>query len=138
MEIPKFLKLQGDSLVFNLDGELVYYIPEEFFSNDIAEIAGSYVSTIGVCDYAIISPDGKIGEIKPFRFPTVFLCKPSTIEKVKNFKLGKSSEEKDYRVLHFRKGDEVVSETRVPQIIDNVEDFFRLMVITGRIPTTIR
>lgn len=138
MEIPKFLKLQDDALVFNLDGELVYYVPEEFFDNNIAEIAGSYVSLIGVCDYAIISPSGKIGEVKPFRFPTIFLCKPNNIEKVKKLKLGNNEEAKDYRVLHFRKGDEVVSQTRVPQIIDNVEDFFRLMVITGRIPTTIR
>lgn len=138
MEIPKFLKLQDDALVFNLDGELVYYVPEEFFDNNIAEIAGSYVSLIGVCDYAIISPSGKIGEVKPFRFPTIFLCKPNSIEKVKKLKLGNNEEAKDYRVLHFRKGDEVVSQTRVPQIIDNVEDFFRLMVITGRIPTTIR
>ena len=138
MEIPKFLKLEGNALVFNLDGELVYYIPEEFFDNNITEISGSYVSTIGVCDYAIISPDGKMGEVKPFRFPTIFLCKPNNIEKVKKIKLGKSTEEKDYRILHFKRGDEVVSEIRVPQIIDNVEVFFRLMVITGRIPTTIR
>ena len=67
MEIPKFLKLQGNALVFALEGELVYYIPEEFFGNNITEISGSYVSTIGVCDYAIISPNGTRGEIKPFK-----------------------------------------------------------------------
>lgn len=138
MEIPKFLKREGDALVFNQEGELVYYVPEEFFDTNIAEIAGSYVSLIGVCDYAIISANGTMGEVKPFRFPTVFLCKPRSIDKVKNLKLGRSKEEKDYRALHFLKGDEVVSQVRVPQIIDNVEDFFRLMVITGRIPTTIR
>lgn len=137
MEIPKFLKQEGDALIFNQEGELVFYIPEEFFSNNIAEIAGSYVSTIGICDYAIVSANGKIGEVKPFRFPTVFLCKPSSIEKVKKLRLGNTSGDKDYRVLHFVKGDEVISQTRVPQIIDNVETFFRLMVITGRIPTTI-
>lgn len=138
MEIPSFLKRVGDALVFNQDGELVYYVPEKFFNTNIVEIAGSYVSLIGVCDYAIISPNGKMSEVKPFRFPTVFLCRPNSIEKVKRLKIGKSKEEKDYRVLHFLKGNEVISQVRVPEIIDNVEDFFRLMVITGRIPTTIR
>lgn len=138
MEIPNFLKRQGDSLVFALEGEFVFYVAEEFFDVNIAEVAGSYISLIGVCDYAIISSDGKVGEIRPFRFPTVFLCKPYSVEKVKKLKLGKSKEEKDYRVLHFKKCDEVISQVRVPQIVDNVEDFFRLMVITGRIPTTIR
>ena len=138
MEIPNFLKKDGDALKFALDGELVYYVPEEFFDLNIAEISGSYVSLIGVFDYAIVSKEGKVGEAKSFRLPTVFLCKPYTIEKAKALKVGKSKEAKDYRLLHFCKDDEVISQTRVPQIIDNVEDFFRMMVITGRIPTTIR
>ena len=138
MEIPNFLKRSGDALVFALDGELVYYVPEEFFTSDIAEVAGSYVSMIGVCDYAIVTPAGKVSDPKPFRFPTMFLCKPSNIEKVKKLRLGKTKVEKDYRILHFVKDDEVVSQVRVPQIIDNTEEFYKLMVITGKIPTTIR
>lgn len=137
MEVPNFLKREGEALVFALDGEFVYYVPDNFFDGRIAEISGSYVSMIGVCDYAIINKDGKMGEVKPFRFPTMFVCKPYEIEKVKNVKLGKSKEAKDYRVLHFKKGDEVVSQVRVPQITDNVELLTRLMIITGRIPTTI-
>lgn len=138
MEIPSFLEQKGDALVFALDGEFVYYVAEEFFDTGIAEISGSYVSLIGVCDYAIISPSGKSSEVKPFRFPTVFLCKPYDIEKAKNIKIGKSNKEKDYRILHFKEGDEVVSQVKVPKIVDNAEDFYRLFVITGRIPTTIR
>lgn len=141
MEVPKFLKLEGEALIFNQEGELLFYIPEEFFGkskNPIAQIVGSYVSTIGICDYVIVSKDGKHSEPKPFRFPTIFLCKPSYVEKEKNVKLTKTSGGNEYRVLHFHKGDEVVSQTRVPQIIDNVEYFYQLMVITGKIPTTIR
>lgn len=140
MEVPSFLRREGDALLFNEDGELLFYIPDEFFGNSkqtIAKIVGSYVSTIGVCDYVIVSKSGKRGEVKPFRFPTIFLCKPSFIEKQKNVKLTKSSEGKDYRVLHFKNGDEVISQVQVPQIIDNVELFFQMMVITGKIPTTI-
>lgn len=145
MDIPSFLRVEGDTAYFNLDGELVFFIPEEFFGNtknQITKVEGSYVSTIGVFDYGILKPGAKVesnmtGKTKPFRFPTVFLCKPSLIEKGKGIKLVKESEDKEYRILHFKKGDEVISQLHVPQIIDNVQYFFQLMVITGKIPTSI-
>lgn len=140
-KLPPFLRQEGDSLLYNGDGEFIFYIPDNFFGgskNPIAEIVGSYVSTIGVCDYCIVSKNGAKGKVKPFRFPTMFLCKPSEIETVRNIKLSETSEETDYKVLHFKDGDEVVSQMHVPKIVDNVEQFIQLMVITGRIPTSIR
>lgn len=142
MEVPKFLKLEGEALLFNEDNkEFVFYVSEEFFNstskNAIAEIQGQYVSMIGLCNWAIIDSNGKRGELRPFNFPTMFLCKPYKIEKAKDLKLDSDKEPKDYRLLRFRKGDEVVSQVRVPQIIDNVELFFKLAVITAKIPTTI-
>lgn len=142
MEVPKFLKLEGEALLFNEDNkELVFYVPEQFFDstskNAIAEVKGQYVSMIGLCNWAIVDHNGKVGEVKPFNFPTMFLCKPYTIEKVKGLKLDADREPKDYRLLRFSKGDEVISQVRVPQIIDNVSLFFNLAVITAKIPTTI-
>ena len=142
MEVPSFLKLEGESLVFNLDNkELIYYVPENYFDatskNAIAQIEGQYVSMIGICDYSIVDSNGKRSDPKLFNFPTMFLCKPYEIEKVKGLKIDADKEPKDYRLLHFRKGDEVVSQVRVPQIIDNVELFFKLAVITARIPSTV-
>ena len=141
MEIPSFLTLKDESLIFNKDNaEFQFYVPENFFDetskNAIAEINGQYVSMIGLCDWAIVDSKGVRSEVKPFCFPTMILCKPSSIEKVKNLKLD-NSESKDYRILHFKKGDEVISQTRVPQIMDNVELFYKLFVITARIPKTI-
>ena len=92
---------------------------------------------IGLCDWAIVDSKGARSELKPFCFPTMILCKPYNIEKVKGLKLDADKEPKDYRLLHFAKGDEVVSQVRVPQIIDNVELFYKLAVITARIPTTV-
>ena len=66
----------------------------------------------------------------------MFMCKPSEIEKVKDLKLD-NTEPSDYTLLKFKKGDEVVSETRVPQLIDNVEIFFKMAIMTGKIPTTV-
>ena len=34
MELPNFLKLEGESLVFTLDNkEFVFYVPENFFND---------------------------------------------------------------------------------------------------------
>lgn len=160
MKLPPFLDLVGESLVFNRENEtLVYMVPEVFFNsnskNAIAEIKGQYVSMIGLCDYYIIDKKGVKSKIKPFNFPTMFLCKPSSIEKAKNVVIedlndnDEDEEEekfvkdaadrisKDYRLLKFNKGDEVVSQVRVPQIIDNVELFYKLSLITAKIPGNI-
>jgi hypothetical protein len=142
MEVPSFLKLEDDSLVFNQDNkEFVFYVPENFFNDKtkrpIAEIKGEDVSMIGLCNWAIIDSNGKAGNINNFCFPTMMLCSPYEIEKVKAFKLTPKSTPGDYRILHFKKGDKVVKEVRVPQIIDNAELFFKLVVITSKMPETI-
>ena len=141
MELPKFLSLEGNSLVFNQeDSTFVFYVPETYFSNTskipIAEIQGEFVSSIGLFSWDIIDKNGKHSPLKPFNFPTMFLCKPTEIESVKNLQLGQSTPA-DYRLLKFKKGDEVVCQTRVPQLIDNVEIFFKMFIKTAKIPNTI-
>lgn len=142
MELPNFLSLVDDSLVFNQDNkEFVFYVPENFFNDKtkrpIAEIIGEDVSMIGICNWAIIDSNGKVGPINNFCFPTMMLCSPYEVEKVKKFKLTSTSEADDYRILHFKKGDKVVKQVRVPQIIDNAEMFFKLVVVTSKMPETI-
>ena len=141
MNLPSFLKKEGNSLIFNQDNSTcVFYVPANYFNNtskvNIAVIIGEYVSFIGVCNWAIIDEKGKRSEIKPFTFPTMMICKPYEIEKVKNLKLD-NTEPSDYMLLKFRKGDEVVTSTKVPQLIDNVEIFFKMAIMTAKIPTTI-
>lgn len=141
MNVPYFLKKEGNSLVYNQDNStFVFYVPANYFNNtskvNIAVISGEYVSFIGVCNWAIVDDKGKRSEVRPFTFPTMFLCKPYEIEKVKNLKLD-NTEESDYVLLKFRKGDEVVTSTKVPQLIDNVEIFFKMAIITAKIPTSI-
>jgi len=135
-DVPAFLKRDKDALLYNNEGYLVYYIPEVYFERKYAIINGEYVNLLGVLDYAIYDKNGKTSGLKQFRFPTVFLCKPSSIEKLKDVKLTSESEVQDYRLLKFIKGDEVVSSVKVPQMIDNVEEFYKLFNC-GRLPTTI-
>lgn len=143
MELPNFLTLKGRSLVFNKDNStFVFYVPANYFKNTskvpIAEYVGQYVSMIGLCNYAIIDKNGRRGEIKAFNFPTMMLCKPGEVDETsgKNLSLD-NTEPSDYVLLKFKKGDEVVSDIRVPQDISNVEMFFKMMIITAKIPTTI-
>lgn len=136
-DIPKFLKRDGDSLLFNQEGELIFYIPEMYFSRNYAIIIGEYVNLLGVLDYAIFDEKGKHNGLKPFRFPTVFLCKPGEMEKVKNVKLTEHVEAQDYRLLKFRKGDQVVVSVKVPEMVANAEEFYKLFT-SGKMPTTIK
>lgn len=135
--IPKFLKRSGDSLLFNQDGELVFYIPEMYFDRKYAIIVGEYINLLGVLDYAIFDEKGKHSGLKPFRFPTVFLCKPGAMEKVKDVKLTQHSDTQDYRLLKFRKNDQVVVSVKVPEMVANAEEFYKLFT-SGKMPTTIR
>lgn len=135
-QVPSFLKKDGDALLFNDEGEFVFYVPEIYFDRKDAQIKGEYVNLLGILDYTIFKPNGSNIGLKRFYFPTVFLCKPSRIEKKKNVRLKSATDPMDYRLLIFEKGDAVVVSTRVPQNIANVEDFYRIF-LTGKLPTTI-
>lgn len=137
-QVPPFLTRKGDSLIFNKkEGYLAYYIPEYYFTSGYAVINGEYVSLLGVLDYAIFDGKGKSQGLKPFKFQSLFLCKPDEIEKIKNVKLTEHSKPDDYSVLKFRYGSEVISSVRVPQDIAYVEEFYK-MFLYGKLPTTIR
>jgi hypothetical protein len=143
MELPNFLSKEGRSLVYNKeDSTFVFYVPSVYFNNTskvpIAEYYGNYVTFIGICNWAIIDSKGHRSEIHPFIFPTMFMCKPGEIDtnSGKGLKLDDNNPS-DYVLLKFKKGDEVISDTRVPKDISNVEMFFKMMIITAKIPTTI-
>lgn len=136
-KIPSFLKREGDSLIFNQEGELIFYVPEMYFDRKYAIIVGEYINLLGVLDYAIFDKNGKSGGLKPFRFPTVFLAKPGSMEKIKNVKLTSFTDAQDYRLLKFKKGDTVVVSIKVPEMVANAEEFYKL-VTSGKMPTTIK
>ena len=134
--VPSFLKRDGDALLFNDEGQFVFYVPEIYFDRKDAEIKGEYVNLLGILDYTIFKPDGSNIGLKRFNFPTVFLAKPSRIDKLKNVQLRDVVDKQDYRLLIFEKGDAVVVSVKVPQNIKNVEDFYKIF-LTGKLPTTI-
>ena len=143
MAVPEFLKQDGNSLVFKDDGELVFYIPEDYFRPDgslkYAEVAGDYVNSIGFFNYEVFDKNNKSKYgLKLFCFPCMVAMMPSEVEKVKNLVINKKvPEEKDYRLLHFKKDDVVIVNIEAPQDIANTENIFKIFMITGRIPNTI-
>ena len=141
--VPPFLKRDGEALLYNGEGQLIYAVPEEYFTARVAEEYGSYYVLIGMFNYMQVNKNGtKVGKTKPFDFPTKFMCKPSSMEqKVSgvelNKKFGGFEDEVLYRLLIFNKGDEVVHSVFVPEAIENVEDFFRLLFMVSRLSNTI-
>ena len=135
-KIPMFLKRDGESIIFNDDGEFVFYIPEKQFDLNAALPVGDFYSLLGVIDCALFK-NGKPGPLRQLDLPTRFLTKPYSVEKVKGIKLIATSKKQDYRLLKYKKGDPVIVSVKVPQEIENVENLMNLFVITGNIPNTI-
>lgn len=143
MELPKFLKEDGYAIKYNVDdgSELLYYVPEEYFNNTtknpIAQIEGEYTSMLGLCLWGIADKNGKVGELRLLKIPTIFYCKPNRVEKIKQEHLPNTNGPEDYRVLHFKYGDEVISNIRTEKNVDNAELLFKLIVYTAKIPTLV-
>lgn len=136
-QIPPFTKRDGKALLFSSDGELEYFIPENYFDRGSAVIVGAYVRLLGSFTYRLVSASGSPGKITIFNWPTAFLCKPSEMAKAKQIQLEEDAPVEDYRILTFRDGDELVADVFTPQDIDNTKELLSLHIMTGKIPRQI-
>lgn len=141
MTIPSWLKKDGESVIYNGDGYFAFFVPERYFDGKNAAkaiIMGEYVNLFGILDYQLFNSNNKSnGPVRCFKFPTVFLTKPTEIEKIKNIKIVSWADAQDYRVLKYEKGSQIVVSTKVPQDLQNVEFFYSLF-LGGNLPTTIQ
>lgn len=135
MSIPKFLKVDGDLVTYNGDGEFIFFVPEKWFATNIAQIHGDLINIIGLLDYTVTDENGKYGKLKHFYFPSAFVTRPYAMEKKKNVQLTKNSPILDYRLLKYKKGSEVICSTKVPVIADNIEEVYR-MFLNGNMTVT--
>lgn len=135
--IPPFTRRDtetGKALLFNGTGSLEYLIPENYFDRGSAVIVGAFVRLLGSFTYRLVSDTGKLGDITIFNWPTVFLCRPSSIEKARNIQLDEKTPPGDYRILVFQDGDQLVSDIFTPQDIDNTKELLSIHIMTGKIP----
>lgn len=121
--MASFFKTINDKVVFAGDGELIYYVPEKYFEIKAAEIVGERVQVFGMFTYVVFDKSGKRVILKPFNAPTMIECIPSNISKESNYLLEGTKEEKAYRLLHFKNGDELICSTKVPVDIAVLEKF---------------
>lgn len=136
-KLPYFLKRVDDKIIYDDDGEMIFYIPDFYFTKEIAIIIGDMINTIGIFNYVIYDKNGKAKtKLTPIYFPSSLLTKPSEIEIKKAVRLTKNSDIEDYRLLKYRKGDVVLCNIKVPQLIVNTEDFFRILM-SGKLINTI-
>lgn len=136
-EIPPFTKRDGDALLFNQEGRLEYYIPDDYFGSKSGIVEGSYLRLMGSFNYRIIDKSDKPGKLMTFHYPTIFLCRPSVISDKIQLKLDSHLDAAMYRILTFYKGDQLVTRCHTEQYMDFLSELFRLHLKTGRIPNTI-
>lgn len=134
--LPKFLKKDKDKILFDQDGTFVFYVPESYFNKKIAIINGEYLDIFGLLNYTILDKSNKNNGLHEYRLEYVFTTRPSEIEKVKGIKLTKTTPVQDYRLLKYKKGDEIISNVKVPQTVDYAETFFK-MFLYADIPNTV-
>lgn len=134
--MPSYFYEKDSKVIFNDTGELIYYIPEKYFSLNVASSIGEVIQSIGIFSYGLFDKNGKKIKISRFKCPTMISCKPSSISKESSLHLIGTKEPEAYRLLHFHKGDELLCSTELPKSVENVEKFLNLLV-RGNLPQTI-
>lgn len=122
-----FFKTVDSKVLFNQDGELIYFIPEKYFDLNVAFPIGEVIELMGMFTYGLYDSKGKQIKLGRFKAPTMFQCKPSSITKESNFHLTGTKTPAAYRFLHFKKDDELICNVNIPKDITNVEKFVNLM-----------
>ena len=133
-KLPNFLNRKDDKILFNGEGTFIFYVPERYFNKKIAIINGEYINTFGILQYTIEGKNGKNNGLHHTKFAYSFTTRPNAIEKIKNIKITKNSKTEDYRMLKYKKDDEIISSTKVPQSVEYAEQFFK-MFLYADVPT---
>jgi len=133
--VELFYKIDKNKVIFNGEGELIYYVPEKYFEIKAAEIIGELTRVMGMFMYAVFDKNGKRTVFKQFKCPSMIECKPSTITKEANYHLEGTKEPKAYRLMHFSKGDQLFC-TSIPSEFSTLEKFVDLFK-GGNLPETI-
>lgn len=134
---PKYLKKDGDSIVFDGKGKLKMFIPQKQFDLNVATFSGRICNFFGVVSYCVEDEHGKKSKLHKINCPTQLQCVPSSIDTIRDIKLIKESKNQDYKILIFEKGAKVILNTAVPKNVANAEKLINLFIITGNIPETI-
>ena len=136
-EIPRFLKMDGDSVLFkNPKGKLKFFVPEIYFERKLAIEYGEVIYLLGLFHYTIEDENGKNNGLHTINYPSIFATIPSETEKLKKVQLLKTAKEDDYRVLEYVENDVVIQSIYTEEDVGNADTLLS-MSMTGKLPTTI-
>ena len=142
MPRPDFIRVEDESVYFDKDGCFIFFVPESYYDKRCAIEEGEYTELIGILNYTLKKDENDKDfskNIRTFEWCSRFVTKPGRTEKVKGLQLTPKSTPTDYRLLYYTNNgsDQIIVSDSVPQDIQNVEDIFRLFLLTGNIPNTI-
>ncbi|MCM1218305.1 MAG: hypothetical protein NC548_27785 [Lachnospiraceae bacterium] len=123
----KYLSRKGDD-IFVADGAVKIYIMKRWVGKAPTRVIGRRVNSIGLLPMKIYKDNSfeKELETKTLMIPSAVDFVPSDIQDEK-VKIYPSSDEKDYMVMYFEKGD-TICPLLGPQKLDNVVLFTDLML----------
>lgn len=115
------------------------YIPANMFDKGICQYMGSdKVSIFGLFVFKLANSKGVIDascKLKTFKFPSMILSKPSSVE-TKMLELAEGKGEEKYVVLKYFKNDAVMFSSKVLSKIENIEIYINLLM-EGHLPNTL-
>lgn len=134
-KLPFFLIREGLKIKPNKGYTIKFFVPEKYFESKYATQTGSYFDIIGIFLYNVYDKNNKeqFKENKLFYYPTIFMCKPTDINKINKNDI---YEDDTYRELIFEDGSEVITSTQCIQYATTAEKVLK-MLIRGRIPKII-
>ena len=132
-----FLKEVGDQVIFT-GAYMEVYLPKFYFEKGVAITRGVEIETLGIFNFRVFSSDEKKDKspIRTFSFPSVIATKPSSSYNANIPNLVEESEESEFTVLKYYKGDVFIVNVNTTQKSDNVQMFIDLLN-AGRLPKTI-
>lgn len=126
-----------DGLFYLEDGMIELYVYQDYMEKNTSKIVGTKAESIGLLPMAYFKNplNTKPTWSGTLKIPTMATFYPSSTDTNQKIKLYKDSDEKEYSILRFEKGDKVTP-VGVIQNLDNVV-LFTEMMLNGRLDCNI-
>lgn len=132
------LFIKKDNKVLTNVDYIEAYVGAKYFKKGLNEILGDKVTIMGIFNFKVGDKDGDVSKSKihTFKFPTMMMTKPTSIEDIEQEIIPGTGVQK-YKVLKYYKNDAMMVTTQIVTSIDNVETFVNLL-IAGNLPNTLK
>lgn len=114
------------------------YLPKMYLDEEIMQVFGNKISTIGIFNFRIFSSEDKKekSRMNTYTFSSIIEMHPSSFD-VEKLEIFDELEEDSFITLKFYKGDVFIDDLRVVKQTTNTELFLKILN-AGKIPRTIK